>query len=300
VAQPEDAQPIVVGIDGSPGAQHALEWAVAECAVRAAPLVVVHAWEPPAPVSGLGSILDPLDVQPYEHHAAEVLAAAFTNAVSGLGTEAANIVPVLERGYPPTRLLDAAKGAQLLVLGTRGRGGFRGLLLGAVGQHCSLHATTAVAVIPDAATLRAGGEVVVGVDGSEGARAALCWAVEEAVKRSAELCVVHAWRFDAATAPADYRYAAINRDTFLRQSHAMVQRELERAIAQVGVSPVTVDPVSVDQPPVQALVGRAGRDGLLVVGSRGRGGFAGLLLGSVSQHCLHHARGAVVVVPDPK
>ena len=68
----------------------------------------------------------------------------------------------------------------------------------------------------------------------------------------------------------------------------------------MGATPVVVDPVTSSQPPVQALADRAGSTGLLVVGSRGRGGFAGLLLGSVSQHCLHQARGVVVVVPHPQ
>jgi nucleotide-binding universal stress UspA family protein len=162
-----------------------------------------------------------------------------------------------------------------------------------------LHATSPVAVVPEGASSD-GGEVVVGVDGSEGASAALRWAVEEAVARGAKLCVINAWQFEAKTAPADYRYAAINWEAFSQGSHELVRQEVEQAIAMVGASPVAVDRVSSNQPPVQALLGRAGRDGLLVVGSRGRGGFAGLMLGSVSQHCLHHAHGPVVVLRHSK
>ena len=265
--------------------------------MRTTSLEVLHAWEPPAPISGIGSILSPLDAAPYERHAKELLEEAIERELARPGFSPPMIVPALMKGYTPTELLEAAKRAQLLVVGTRGRGGFRGLLLGSVSQQCSLHATTPVAVVPEGAALPDGGEVVVGIDGSAGATAALRWAVEEAVARGAKLCVINAWHFDAKTAPADYRYAAINWKTFSEQSHELVRQEVEQAVAAAGASPIAVDRVSVNQPPVQALVGRAGRDGLLVVGSRGRGGFAGLMLGSVSQHCLHHAHGAVVVVP---
>lgn len=265
--------------------------------MRNTSLDVLHAWAPPPPISGIGSILSPLDVLPYERHAKELLEESIARELGRLGGSPPMIVPTLTRGHTPTELLDAAKRAQLLVVGTRGRGGFRGLLFGSVSQQCSLHATTPVAVVPEGAALSDGGEVVVGVDGSAGAATALRWAVEEAVARGAKLCVVNAWNFDATTAPADYRYAASHWKTFSRQSHEMVRQEVEHVVAAVGASPVAVDRVSLNQPPVQALLGRAGRDGLLVVGSRGRGGFAGLMLGSVSQHCLHHADCAVVVVP---
>ena len=89
----------------------------------------------------------------------------------------------------------------------------------------------------------------------------------------------------------------MNKRTFTERSEALVEKEVENAIVAVGATPDPVVLVSSCQAPVQALVDRAGATGLLVVGSRGRGGVAGLLLGSVSQHCLYQARGVVVVVP---
>lgn len=292
-----DDRPIVVGVDDSHGAHYALRWAIGEAVVHASQLEVVHAWEPPAPISGIGSIVAPLDAEPYERAAKQLLEDCISDALASAGEDRPNVVPTLVRGYTTTELLDVAGHAQLLVVGSRGRGGFRGLLLGSVSQHCSRHATVPVAVVPEAAALSPRGEVVIGVDGSPEAAAALRWAVAEAARRGAKLVVIHAWQFNAATAPADYRYAAINWTTFSEQSHELVRQQVVEALAAVGASPISVDRVSSNQPPVQALVGRAGSDGLLVVGSRGRGGFAGLLLGSVSQHCLHHAHGTVVVVP---
>ena len=185
----------------------------------------------------------------------------------------------------------------MLVVGSRGIGALKGALLGSVSHHCTMHSAVPVAVVRETAGWSRTDEVVVGIDGSAGAAAALRWAVRESVARGSKLVVIHAWHFDAKTAPAEYRYAALNQRTFTERSDELIQHQVERAIATVGARPVVVEPVSSKQPPVQALVDRAGSTGLLVVGSRGRGGFAGLLLGSVSQHCLHEARGVVVVVP---
>jgi nucleotide-binding universal stress UspA family protein len=294
-----DERPIVVGVDGSPGAQHALHWASGEALVRGAPLEVVHAWEPPYSISGVGSILSPRELAPYRNHARTVLDQAIREEHGAVETSP-TIIPQLRQGYPPAKLLEATHGAQLLVVGSRGVGALKGALLGSVSRHCTMHSTVPVAVVRESAGWSHTDEVVVGIDGSDEAAAALRWAMGEAVARGSKLVVIHAWQIDAKTAPADYRYAALNKRTFTERSDALVRHEVERAIATVGATPVVVDPVTSSQPPVQALADRAGSTGLLVVGSRGRGGFAGLLLGSVIQHCLHQARGVVVVVPHPQ
>lgn len=123
-------------------------WTIAEAAVRKASLQVVHAWESPAPISGIGSIIAPLDAAPYERHAKEVLEESISRALAQFGGSPPMIVPALVKGYTSSELLDAAKRAQLLVVGTRGRGRFRGLLLGSVSQHCLHHAHGAVVVVP--------------------------------------------------------------------------------------------------------------------------------------------------------
>ena len=292
-----DERPIVVGVDGSVGAQHALHWASGEAIVRGVPLEVVHAWEPPYSISGMGSILSPREIAPYREHARKVLDQAIHEELGAVESSLA-IVPELRQGYPPAKLLEATHDAQLLVVGSRGAGALKGALLGSVSHPCTMHSSVPVAVVGESAAWSDPDEVVVGIDGSADGAAALRWAIGDAVVRGSKLVVIHAWHFDAKTAPADYRYASLNRRTFSERSEALVEKEVENAIAAVGAAPAEVVLVSSCQPPVQALVDRAGATGLLVVGSRGRGGFTALLLGSVSQHCLHEARGVVVVVPQ--
>jgi len=135
--------------------------------------------------------------------------------------------------------------------------------------------------------------VVVGIDGSDGSQRALRWAVEEAGRRGAELEVVHVWHLPYA---GGYPYfaGAIDLGVFENDARAI----LDRAVATVDATAVpAVEPVLVQGGAAWALVEAAKGADLLVVGSRGRGGFAGLLLGSVSQHVAAHAPCPVVVVP---
>lgn len=151
--------------------------------------------------------------------------------------------------------------------------------------------------------------VVVGVDGSAGARAALRWALAEARLRQAPLRIVHAWTYGfaggAAAGDAYFGYLAsyppLGNDVTdaLRQAAEDV---LTAAIAEVvdGDADVQIERQLIEGGPAQILVGAVEPDDLLVVGSRGHGGFADLLLGSVSLQCVHHAPCPVVVVHLPK
>jgi nucleotide-binding universal stress UspA family protein len=142
-------RPIVVGVDGSEGAAHALDWALREAVVRHAPLHVILAWSPPEPISAIGSVLAPIEPEPYERQAKEVLERVIDDAVGRAGPGAAPvIVPLLTRGYPPKVLLDATDGAQLLVVGSRGLGGLRELLMGSVSHTCAQRSTIPVVVVP--------------------------------------------------------------------------------------------------------------------------------------------------------
>lgn len=136
--------------------------------------------------------------------------------------------------------------------------------------------------------------IVVGVDGSACARRALAWAVEEARLRGASVEAVHAW-----TTPfvAGYPYTTLVFDPRQLEQHA--REMLEELIAEVDTTglAVSVEPMVVGGGAAAALVEAAKGADLLVVGSRGRGGFTGLLLGSVSHQVVHHAPCAVVIVP---
>lgn len=136
--------------------------------------------------------------------------------------------------------------------------------------------------------------VVVGVDDSPGSVAALRFALREAVLRAAPLRVVHAWTVPALGEAAGM--VPLLLDDLRREEQAVLDRAIEQATE--GADPgVELQRVLVEDPPGRALV-EASRDAqLVVVGSRGRGGFAGLLLGSVSQQVAHHAPCPVVIVP---
>ncbi len=138
-------------------------------------------------------------------------------------------------------------------------------------------------------------KIVVGVDGSPGSRTALVWAVEQAKESHAEVIVVFAFSFELAwiDVGSDYQGAWIQNAT------ERAQQELHRIIAETlpDPPPVTVHGLVVEGEPAAVLVEIARNADVLVVGTRGRGGFAGLLLGSVSQRCAEHAPCPVVVVP---
>ena len=137
-------------------------------------------------------------------------------------------------------------------------------------------------------------KIVVGVDGSVGSQRALEWAAREAVLRGAELVAVHAWHFPPA-AYVPYVPSASITVGLMEETAEKVLAETEAAI---DMPPgLVINHVVVEGMPAHMLVEQAQGAELLVVGSRGLGGFSGLLLGSVSQQCAHHAPCPVVIVP---
>lgn len=140
-----DGQPVVVGIDGSPGSLVALHWAAEAARLRAVPLHVLFAW------GDLGPRLARArgHKEPTEAEEREAALALIDEAVrDALGPEpGVEIVRMAEQGEATPALLEASKTADLLVVGSRGRGGFAGLLLGSVSQQCIHHARCPVAVI---------------------------------------------------------------------------------------------------------------------------------------------------------
>lgn len=150
------------------------------------------------------------------------------------------------------------------------------------------------------------GTIVVGLDGSDESKRALRWAVEEAALRRADLKVVHAYTYKAPMRafPIPEGMSAEQMQGFqedLQKGAAEVRQQaetfVEGLVSEVAHDGVTVETVVLqDRHPADALVDESEGADMLVVGSRGLGGFAGLLLGSVSQHCLHHAKCPVLVL----
>ncbi len=143
-------------------------------------------------------------------------------------------------------------------------------------------------------------KIVVGVDGSEHSRAALLWAAEEAKLRGAVLEVVYVYDYTPAFEVYEYpsyvtgEVYRVDREQAQEQADRLVQ-DLAGSVSRDGIE---VEPIAInDRRPSITLTRQAQGADLLVVGSRGRGGFAGLVLGSVSQQCAHHAPCPVVIIP---
>lgn len=283
---------IVVGIDGSSPGHDALAFAAREAGLRHARLVVVHAWQHII----LGEAWAIAQVDP-----AQVEAAARTvldDAVAAARVHApdVDITPELVQQAAALALIEAGGKADLVVVGSRGLGGFKGLLLGSVSNRVVHHSPAMVAIVragqpastePDAA------HVVVGVDGSPASDLAVQVAVEEARIRDAALRIVHAWSFPAlAMLPLTPDVPTI--PELDADARALIARSLEGA---GGAGEVPVEAISVQGHPAEVLIAAAADADLLVVGGRGAGGFHGLPVGSVSDACARHARCPVLIVP---
>jgi nucleotide-binding universal stress UspA family protein len=199
-------------------------------------------------------------------------------------------------GPPAQALLDRSTGAALLVVGSRGRGAVRSALLGSVALHCAMQAPCPVLVVHRArADVMAPPRVLVGVDGSDGSRAALALAVDEAARTGGEVEAIAG--YEIADYWTDLAGVVIPTEEQIRSDLEQRMRQLVDDVlaARAGVLPAVGVSV-VEGPAADVLVRRAEEADLLVVGSHGRGAFRGLLLGSVALDCAMHAPCAVMVV----
>ncbi len=284
-------RPIVVGLDGSASSNAALDLAIHEATQRRRPLSLVHAFIWPY-------LHVPLGPSPYgppegglRHEAERILADAYTRAQTAAPD--LDIRGELVTGEAAQVLLDAARTAELIIIGDRGLGGFTGLLIGSVAVQLAAHASCPVMVARG--TVDPAAPVLLGVDGSPANGPAVGFASEEAALRGVPLLALHAWTHPVSTGPGDmlplvYDPAAVEADE---------TRVLADALAgwHDKYPDVTVRRELVHAGARKALIDASSHAQLIVVGTRGRGGFAGLLLGSVSQAVLHHAACPVAVVP---
>lgn len=287
-------RPVVVGIDGSASALDAARWAAREAARRGTALQLLSAfdWVETRHLhdQGLGSRVGE---RMLKRTRAEVAAAAEAVSTGEPGLEVSERVV---DGFAVPVLVAASRGAELVVLGDRGLGGFTGLLLGSVAVGLAARAECPVVVVRGEGPSDAG-PVVVGIDGSPISDAALAFAFEAAAARRVPLITVHAWTdstLEAAVAPL-LDWDAIEADEL---------RLLSERLAGWSAKYPDVDVrrvVARDRPAhvlIEQATGTAA--GLVVVGSHGRGSVAGLVLGSVSHAVLHRSRCPVAVVrADP-
>jgi nucleotide-binding universal stress UspA family protein len=266
---------IVVGFDGSEVSLAATRWAAREASLRGAPLRIVLAYE-------LGRRRAKSATGPAVRKAARQLAdiqvATAVDAARAVAPDL-SICSQTVWGKPGPTLLETTRLSALLVVGNRGHGGFVNLLLGSVSQQVATHADTGVAVVRGRVDATAG-PVAVGVDSSASTEHILDVAFQEAAARGTTLVVIKAHESPVIWSTQPY---------------------IEHVLAEV-VAPwhdrypdVKVETLVAKGSAAEALIEASETAQLVVVGTRGHGGFTGLLLGSVGQQLLHHARSPVLI-----
>lgn len=282
-------RPIVVGVDGSAVSKVAVDWAARNAAMRRVPLKLVNVLNPPV-VMAFPEVPMPAGyVQWQEDEGRKVLDAAL--AIAGEAAGDLEISSEMVAGPSVPTLVEASKDAQLIVLGCRGRGALARGLLGSVSTGLVHHAFCPVAIIHDEDPLMphpSKAPVVVGVDGSPASEKAVRIAFEEASFRGVDLVAVHAWSDTGV-----FEFPGV--DWSVQQG--LAEEVLSERLSgwQERYPDVLVRRVVVADRPAHQLLEQAKEAQLLVVGSHGRGGFAGMLLGSVSSGIAHAARMPVII-----
>jgi nucleotide-binding universal stress UspA family protein len=195
---------------------------------------------------------------------------------------------------PAPALVDASETADTVVVGARGMSAARGHFMGSVSVQVAAHARCPVVIVHDTPAQDASAPVVVGVDGSDVSSSAIAYAYEQASSRDVGLTVVHAWWLDHAEDTSNSAIWTVDWQTFAHEEQALVAQSLGGW--QEKYPDVAVRRHSVRGLPVEALIRQSQNACLVVVGTRGRGGFGGLLLGSVSQGVMNRAQCPVAIV----
>lgn len=281
---------IVVGVDGSAVSQGAVRWATRESVMRRVPLKLVYvlatdvtaAWAMAVPAA-------PLPEEYFKSREDEARAVLSASEVIAKEEGAVDVLTEFVHDAPVPGLVNASKEADMVVVGSRGNGAVKRLLLGSVSTGLLHHARCPVAVIgADMDTRAEGGPIVVGVDGSRASQLAVEIAFEEASMRGVDLVALHSWSDRNESLHPYVDWATVR-----------APAEETLAISLAGwcerYPDVTVHRESVFDRPVEHLLERSESAQLLVVGSHGRGGFAGMLLGSVSSAVVQAARSPVIV-----
>lgn len=287
---------VTVGVDGSECALRAVRWAAAEAARRGAPLRLVTAfgWLPERAVDRPSFRLDYREM--LRGHAGAQLATA--RAEARRAAPSTEVEAEVVTGSPYAVLAAEARTAELLVVGSRGRGRLEGLVAGSVGVALAARGPCPVVIVrgeerdPDE---EAQLPVVVGVDGTAGGEAAIAFAFDLAASRQVELVAVHAWH----DVPVPFGYdpfgdpAAISDD----ELQALDERLAAHLAGWARKHPdVPVRRLVAHGRPAPCLLEQAQQAQLVVVGSHGRGELAGLVLGSVGNVLVHRAPCPVAVV----
>jgi len=278
---------VLVGVDGSEDSLVAVDWAAAEAASTGSALTVCHStpfgppFDLPAEATSDRLLIRGEQVVRAAAERARAIAPGLT------------ITEVVSPGSATPTLLERSAAARLLVVGSRGTGAFRGLLLGSVSQQVAAHAACPVVVVRGLARAAplTDAPVTVAVDWS-GHQPLLAFGFDFAARHRRPLLAVHVCRMPEPPAR--------------RPSHPVELPLLPAAVYDLLTDAVTpwrekypevpVRQKMIDDAPAAGLINESAHSALLVVGSHGHGGFAGMLLGSVSQHVLRHGQCPVAVL----
>ena len=276
-------KPVVAGADGSPESLRAVQWAAREAALRGTSLRIVAIASMPPRMSP-----NPATHDTVAGHIEEAATEALSTAASQATTAAPGVAvetTLIEHASPATALAGTGQDATMLVLGSRGAGGFTALLLGSVSRYAATHAACPVVVVREE-TASAHREIVVGVPDPAEATAALDFAFGAAALRQARLVAMHARSrspFSGHDEPAEEEQRTL--DALLaswREKYPDVPASAEIVHAHPG----------------RVLAGASARADLVVLGRHPRGAGHGPGVGSVTHAVFSHAHGPVVSVPS--
>lgn len=285
---------ILVGVDGSPESHAALRWAAAEAVLRRCPLTLMHVVAPIV-------VTWPIDTveanfgQWQEDNAKHVLTQAEQTVRDASETPGSSWTPPvhvqLRHDGIVTELTTASGSAQLLVVGSRGLGPIGGAVLGSVSRTLLHHAKCPVVVAKEGVVRTSDRTlpILLGIDGSPASEAAIAFAFDEASRRGVDLVALHAWS-DVAVFPI----LGMDWHQYEQEGHEILAERL--AGWQEKYPDVHVSRRIVCDRPARWLIDEAKQAQLVVVGTRGRGGIAGMLLGSVSTAVAESAMAPVAVV----
>jgi nucleotide-binding universal stress UspA family protein len=279
---------LIVGVDGSASSQHALRWAAREAARRQAPLRVVNAYH--YVIAGAYAPMGAEVAQDAENTAKLIVDEAVAEAKAvAPGVEVGGAVVL---GPPAEVLIEAGRDSALVVVGSKGHNGFAAALVGATSLQVATHAPCPVVVVRGRGDT-AVGPVVVGVDGSTASHYALDLAFRQAAARE---CALIAVRTVHQSRPPFGKGPVVAMDVY-QELVEQARVELAQGVAAAAQDhpQVSADQMVVAGGAADALVELSRGAQLVVVGTRGHGGFAGLLLGSVGVHLVHHADCPVLI-----